>query len=54
MRGANKLRADKMADADTDKTLFQLLCGIDTQGSQELIQPFHLEYMILNRTIASA
>ena len=33
--------------------LFQLLCGIDTRGSQELIRPFHLEYMILNRTIAS-
>ena len=30
-----------------NKTLFQLLCGIDTQGSQEFIQPFHLEYMIL-------
>ena len=37
-----------------EKTLFQLLCGIDTQGSQEFIQPFHLEYMILNRSIASA
>ena len=30
----------------------QLLYGIDTQGSQEFIQPFLLKYIILNRTIA--